>query len=126
MEEEANKVLLTLGEELELSLKPIKETISKSYSHMGSKGASVKQSKALDVRISQDMINMQDPLIQGALEMFPNVRQYVEKNPHMLMELLPRLQQLQSIEGFKLPDLLGSSPSPSLGSHPHPFGNREE
>jgi hypothetical protein len=69
---------------------------------------------------------MQDPLIQGALDMFPNVKEYVGKNPHMLMELIPRLQQLQQIEGFKLTDLVSPPSSSPRPSSSHPFGRREE
>lgn len=126
VEEEANKVLSTLDETLSETLKPIQTAISTSYSHMGTKGANAKQVKAMDKRIAQDMLNMQDPLIQGALDMFPNVKEYVTKNPNMLMELLPRIQQLQSIEGFKLPDLLGAPPSSPSNPTSHPFGKREE
>ena len=126
MEEQANILLNTLDETLEKAFAPINEKISKSYSQLGHKGATAKQIKALDKRIGQDVINMQDPLIQGALDMFPNVKEYVLKNPNMLQELLPRIAQLQQIEGFKPMDLI--SPSPSNTPNPsksHPFGLEE-
>jgi len=126
--EEAQEFMLnTLDKTLEEALTPVKQTISKSYSQLGTMGATAKQVKALDKRIAQDVIDMQNPMIQAALDMFPNVKEYVEKNPHLLTELLPRIQALQGIEGFNVSDLLGS-PSPSLPSpsHPHPFGRNEE
>jgi hypothetical protein len=114
-------------EELETYLKPIQEKVKKSYSQLGKAGASVRQKQALDARITQDVISLQDPLIQGALELFPNVREYVDKNPHMLMELLPRLKELQKIDGFKIGDLISPS-SPNNPSNPskHPYGRLEE
>ncbi len=96
MEERANILLSTLDETLESAFKPINEKISKSYSQLGTKGATAKQVKALDKRIGQDMINMQDPLIQAGLELFPNAREYVEKNPNMLIELLPKLAPFEA------------------------------
>jgi len=121
VEDEANKVLNTLDETLQETLQPINKAISTSYSHMGTKGANVKQQKALDKRLAQDVINMQDPMIRGALDMFPNVKDYVEKNPNMLMELLPRLQQLQQIDGFNPLDIISPSPNNPNPSKPHPF-----
>jgi len=117
VEEQADQVLNTLDETLKETLEPIKQTISKSYSHMGTAGARVKQTQALEKRLAKDVINMQDPMIRGALDMFPNVKEYVEKNPDLLLELLPRLQQLQGIEGFNPMDLI-SPPSSKTSSLP--------
>jgi len=117
VEEKADEILNTLDNELKSLLDPINEKISKSYSHMGTAGAHAKQVKALDKRIAQDVINMQDPMIKAGLDMFPNVREYVEKNPDLLMELLPRLAQLQQIEGFNPIDLI-SPPSSKTSSLP--------
>jgi len=116
VEEKADEILNTLDNELKEVLQPINEKISKSYSHLGTQGAHAKQVKALDKRIAQDMINLQDPMIKAGLDMFPNVREYVEKNPDLLLELLPRLQQLQQIEGFNPMDLISPSPSPKTST----------
>jgi len=121
--QEADNVLNTLDNELKEVLEPINEKISKSYSHMGKAGAHVRQVQALDKKIAQDIINQQNPMVNAALDMFPNVREYVEKNPDLLMELLPRLQQLQGIEGFNALDLISPSPSSKTPS-PSPSRNR--
>lgn len=128
IEEKADSILNTLDLELKEVLDPINEKISKSYSHLGSKGAHVRQVQALDKKLAQDVLNMQDPMIKGALDLFPNVRDYVEKNPDLLMELLPRIQQLQGIEGFNPLDLISppSSKNTSLPSNSRERVWREE
>jgi len=118
IELQANSILNTLDETLKETLEPMQKRVSLAFSDKGMKGVTVKQQQALDKRIATDMINLQDPLIQGVLDMFPNVKEYVTKNPHMLMELLPRLEQLSQIEGFTISDLL--SPSPSSRTSPSP------
>jgi len=115
---EADNILNTLDNELKEVLEPINQKISKSYSHLGAKGAHTRQVQALDKKIAQDIINTQNPMISAALDMFPNVKEYVEKNPDLLMELLPRLQQLQGIEGFNALDIISPSPSPKTSPSP--------
>jgi hypothetical protein len=126
VEEEGIKVIEHLEMTLDETLKPINHAISASYSQLGTKGATAKQEKALDKRIAQDMLSLQDPMIQAGLEMFPNVREYVEKNPELLIKLLPRLQQLQSIEGFNPMDLISPSPGNPIPTAKHPYGTKEQ
>lgn len=128
VEEKADFILSTLDETLKETLEPIQDTIKKSYSHMGTKGALVKKEMALDRRLAQDMIAQSDPMINALLDMFPNAKDYVEKNPELIMSLIPRLQALSQVEGFQLSDLLGKNPSLPLSGHSpsHPFGIKEE
>jgi len=121
IEQQADIILNTLDNTLKETLEPIQQNIKTSYSHKGTLGAHARQVKALDRKIAEDIINQQSPLVQGALDLFPNVKEYVNKNPDLLMELLPRLQQLQSIEGFNPLDLVSPSPSPR---HPTPSPSR--
>ena len=118
MQEEGETLLNDFTEVLDSTMKPVNDAISKSYSQLGTMGATAKQKKALDSRIGEDMINMQDPIIQGALDMFPNVKEYVMKNPNLLIELLPRIQQLQAIPGFNPMDLIAPPSSPNPTTHP--------
>ncbi len=95
-------------------------------SHKGTMGANVKQLKTLDKKIALDLIDQGDPLIKAALDMFPNAREYVEKNPGLLLELLPRLEALQKVPGgFKVQELFGP-PSSLDKPTTHPFGMNEE
>jgi hypothetical protein len=112
--------------EIEKWLKPIDEKISKSYSHLGTKGATAKQVKKMDQLIGQDILDQQDPLLKTALELFPNASEYVEKNPHLLQELLPRLQALKGDPDFKITDLISPSPSRNPNPSKHPYGRLEE
>lgn len=127
VEEQAENILSTLDETLKETLEPIQTAVKKSYSHMGSAGAMVKKEQALDRRLAQDMINQGDPMLQALLDMFPNAKEYVEKNPELIMSLIPRLQALSQVEGFNIADLLQKNPSLPSRTHPsHPFGMKEE
>ena len=121
----ADDTLETLDTLLAEQLKPMKNAVSRSMSDKAQASVTTRQRQALDKRIAQDVIDMQNPLVSALLDQFPNVKEYIGKNPNLLVELLPRLQALQGIEGFQITDLVNPSPS-SRTQQPHPFGSREE
>lgn len=103
---EADNILNTIDNQLKETLQPMQHVISRTMSNMGEKGISAIQQRTLDKNLALDVINLQDPLIQQALELFPNVKQYINKNPNLILELIPRIQKLRQIDGLNLPDII--------------------
>ena len=125
IDELAENLAVGLGEQLNEQLKGLR-TIKKEYfTDLGAQGGATKQLKALDHRIAEDILDQQDPLIQAGLSMFPRVKEYIDENPHLLPQLIPRLQALSQVQGFKVSDLLRPDSYKSENRR-HPFGSREE
>lgn len=102
-------------------LEPMQKAVSRSMSDRGLKGSQTRQVQKAEALLTQDLVARQDPLIQAGLELFPNFSEYISRNPHLLPQLLPRLQALSQVEGFNLMDLTGKN---QTKSRPHPL-NRE-
>ena len=96
LEPMAQNVALAVKEHIDEQMQPLKSAVSKTYSDRAMISADVRQVKALDKKLALDMIDLQDPLIKAALAAFPRAAEYVNKNPDLLLELLPRLQALQA------------------------------
>lgn len=129
IDDTVERVSIALREHVDQELEPAKVAVSRAMTTKSKAGIDAIQRKALNKRIGQDMIDLQSPEVKLLLEMFPRASEYVEKNPDLIMELLPRIQALKGQEGFKLTDLF--NPSSSLGGSPsitrkHPFGMKEE
>jgi len=125
LEELAENLANELGSQLQDMLKGLKNIPKEYYTEMGARGGATKQLKALDHRIAEDILDQQDPLIQAGLSMFPRVKEYIDENPHLLPQLIPRLQALSQVQGFKVSDLLKPDSYKSENRR-HPFGSREE
>jgi hypothetical protein len=123
LEELAENLARELGEQLYDMLKGLKNIPKEYYTDMGARGGATKQIKALDTRIAEDILGAQDPLIQAGLDMFPRVKEYIDENPHLLPQLIPRLKALSEVPGFQLGDLF--KPDTSRRDRRHPF-DREE
>lgn len=97
---------LTLGiQDINSGLEPLKIAVSRSMGIIGEKGHNTQKLKRAEKYIAQDLIDSQDPLILAALDaLSPNgkARGYLEENPDLILQLLPRLQALSKIEGFTL------------------------
>ena len=126
IEKEGELIASDILSTLEETLKPLQHAVSRAFSNRGQKGAETRQIQRAEALLTQDMMARQDPLIQAGLELFPNFKQYIEENPHLLPQLIPRLQALSQVPGFNPMDLINpeKSPSPSSALQPHPL-NRE-
>lgn len=127
LDEKYEDMLNSIDNELKETLQPIEHTVSRVMSDRGTQGASKQQIKTLEKNLALDMIDMKDPMIQEILDLFPNVKQYVNKNPHLILELLPRIQQLQQTpdgaKGF-LDGLLPGNKGSQNRKHPFGFDER--
>ena len=87
-------------------LKPYAAAASTVMSDRGLKGITSRQLKKADELLALDILDKQDPIIQLGLEAFPRLKEYLTDRPDLLPQLLPRLQALASVPGFKLEDLI--------------------
>ena len=111
---------------IDAELEPLQKNVNRAF---GLKAQASHDSRALkkaEGMIIQDVIDTQDPVLMGLLDMIsPATREYLEENPSLIVELIPRLQALSSVEGFSILDLL-KKPGTGSDNRSHPFGRREE
>ena len=115
-------------EDINSGLEPLKIAVSRSMGIIGEKGHDTQKLKRAEKYIAQDLIDSQDPLILAALDaLSPNgkARGYLEENPDLILQLLPRLQALSKIEGFNPIDLIKKSGESSPWAN-HPLRNSGE
>ena len=123
---EVEQVGLSLREHVNTELEPLIKNVNKAFGLRGKQGAAANKLKAAEKYLVQDVLDAKNPMIMAALEaVSPRTKEYLEQNPELVMQLIPRLQALQSIEGFSPLDLF-KPPGSSGSSKKHPFGNREE
>ncbi|GAJ21462.1 unnamed protein product [marine sediment metagenome] len=121
--------LKQIGEEVkELILQetePLKNAVSRSMGFKSEQAVTSRQIKTAEKYIAQDILDQQDPLIKAGLEFLsPRTTEYLEKNPDLIMQILPRLQALSQVEGgFNPLDLL--SRGGNSNTRPHPFRTEE-
>lgn len=111
---------------VDTELEPLISKVNKAFGLRGEQGVAAKKLKTAEKYLVQDVLDAKNPMIMAALEaVSPRTKKYLEGNPELIMQLIPRLQALQSIEGFSPLDLF-KPPGSSGASKKHPFGNREE
>lgn len=121
MEPMVQDLAKTIGEGLRVhvdtELAPLKVRGSQIMGNLGAMGNMAKQVKTAERYIAQDLVNMQDPVIVAALELLsPRTKEYLEKNPDLIMQLLPRLKALQESG-----DPLGFLKPGGPGHKKHPY-----
>lgn len=104
-------------DDLEEQLKPILETNSRAMSIIGTQGAEVKKFKAAERMLSQGLLEDNKLVIDGLRAVFPRLGEYIDENPEVGIELLPRIQKI--ISNYQ------ETTSP-YQSRSHPFRNLEE
>ena len=111
---------------IDAELEPLQKNVNKAFGMRAAIGTEARQLKTAEKYVVQDVMAAQSPEIMAALEFLsPRTKEYLEKNPELVMKLLPRLQALQSIEGFEPLDLF-KPPGTGSDNRKHPFGNREQ
>lgn len=104
---------------------PLKNAVSRSMGFKSEQAATARQVKTAEKYIVQDILEQQDPLIQAGLEFLsPRTKEYLEKNPNLVMQILPRIQALSQVEGGFNPLELFSKDGVSR-QRPHPFKTEE-
>ena len=122
---EVEQVGLGLRDHVDAELEPLIKKVNKAFGLRGEQGAAAKKLKTAEKYLVQDVLDAENPMVMAALEaVSPRTKEYLEENPELVMQLLPRLKALQSIDGFNPLDIF--SPGSSTTSKKHPFGNREE
>jgi len=115
-----------LRQHIDAELEPLQKNVNKAFGMRAAIGTEARQLKTAEKYVVQDVMAAQSPEIMAALEFLsPRTKEYLEKNPELVMKLLPRLQALQSIEGFEPLDLF-KPPGTGSDNRKHPFGNREQ
>ena len=94
LDQKLTQVFTDLQKEFDKVLEPIIHTNSRVMGILGSQSADVRQIKAMDKAISQDIMD-QMPLELALLEeAFPNLAEKLRDNPQLLQEAIPRIQKL--------------------------------
>ena len=111
---------------IDAELEPLQKNVNRAF---GLKAQASHYSRALkkaEGMIISDVLEAQSPVLMGILDMVsPPTREYLEKHPDLIAQLIPRLQALNSIEGFNPIDLF-KPPGTGSDNRKHPFGNREQ
>lgn len=124
---EVEDVSKSLRGHIDAELEPLIKKVNKAFGFKALESHDSRALKKAEGMIIQDVLNTQDPVLMGVLEMVsPATKEYLEENPSLIVELIPRLQALSQVEGFSILDLL--KPPGEGGPHhgKHPFGFREE
>ena len=122
---EVEQVGLGLRDHVNAELEPLIKKVNKAFGLRGEQGAAAKKLKTAEKYLVQDVLDAKNPVLMAALEaVSPRTKEYLEENPELVMQLLPRLEALQSIDGFSPLDLF--NPGDSTKQTKHPFGSREE
>jgi len=133
--EEVKKEIQTIAQETQKTLleeiEPLKIAVSRSMGIIGQKGHNTQKLKRAEKYLAQDLIDSQDPLILAGLNTLSpdgRFREYIEKNPDLILQLIPRLQALSKIEGFNPMDLIKPPDDSSRGRtwKNHPLLGLEE
>ena len=123
---EVQDVSTGLRGHIDAELEPLIKKVNKAFGFKALESSDSRQLKKAEGMIIQDVLNSQDPLLMGLIDMVsPATKEYLEENPSLIVELIPRLQALSQVEGFNIFDLL-KPPGDKGGRGPHPFGFREE
>jgi len=93
---ELNDQLIQGLEDINTSLKPVKDASSRAMGAIGGLDASNKLDRALDRRIGQDLMGQNEDIIELISMAFPRVAEYIEERPEALTKILPRLNTLIS------------------------------
>lgn len=111
---------------IDAELEPLTKNVNRAFGFKSEQAVNARQLKKAEGMIIQDVLDTQDPILMGLLDMIsPATKEYLEENPSLIVELIPRLQALSQVEGFNFLDLL-KPPGTSPSDRKHPFGNREE
>lgn len=122
---EVEQVGLGLRDHVDAELEPLIKKVNKAFGLRGEQGAAAKKLKTAEKYLVQDVLDAENPMVMAALEaVSPRTKEYLEENPELVMQLIPRLKALQSIDGFSPLDLF--KPGDTTKTRKHPFGNREE
>lgn len=84
----------TLTEGIEAQLKPVLETNSRAMSIIGTQGAEVKKHKAAERMIAKGIMGDNKMVMDGVRALFPQLADYIDENPEVGLELLPKVKQL--------------------------------
>jgi len=123
---EVEQAVKGLRTHIDAELEPLTKNINRAFGFKSEQAVTARQLKKAEGMIIQDVLDTRDPLIMGLLDMIsPATKEYLEENPSLIVELIPRLQALSQVEGFSILDLLKPGDS-SNRSRKHPFGFREE
>jgi len=111
---------------IDTELEPLIKKVNKAFGFKALESHDSRALKKAEGLIIQDVLDTQDPLLMGLLDMIsPATKEYLEENPSLIVDLIPRLQALSQIEGFSILDLLKPSGTGS-DNRKHPYGFREE
>ena len=122
---EVQEVGESLRKHIDAELEPLIKKVNKAFGFKALESSDSRKLKKAEGMIMQDILNTQDPLLMGFLDMVsPATKEYLEENPALIGELVPRLQALSKVEGFSILDLL-KPPSGTPSSRRHPFGREE-
>jgi len=111
---------------IDAELEPLQKNVNRAFGLKSEGAQDVRRLKTAEKYIVQDVLEAQSPELMAALEFLsPRTKEYLEKNPELIARLLPRLQALNSIEGFSPLDLF-KPPGTGSDNRKHPFGNREQ
>lgn len=108
--------LTTFQDEVGAQLKPVLDLNSKAMSIIGTQGAEVKKVKAAEKMIATGLMDDNKLVMDGVRQIFPKLGDYLDENPEVVMDLLPRLKQMYTqVQGNEL----------SGQSRKHPFSTEE-
>jgi len=111
----------SLREHVDNELEPLITKVNRAFGMKSEASTQVRQLKTAERYIAQDLLEAQDPLIKAGLELIsPRTKEYIEKNPDLLLQLIPRIQALMQMDGFNPAELI--SPGGSGTPKKHPFG----
>ena len=111
---------------IDAELEPLQKNVNRAFGFKAQASHDSRALKKAEGMIIQDVLDTQDPVLMGVLDMVsPATKEYLEEHPSLIVELIPRLQALSQVEGFSILDLL-KPPGDGVHRGKHPFGNREE
>lgn len=105
--------LETFQEEVGAQLKPVLDLNSKAMSIIGTQGAEVRKVKAAERMIATGIMDDNKLVMDGVRQIFPKLGDYLDENPEVVMDLLPRLKQMYS--------QVQENDGKGYTSKPHPF-----
>jgi len=114
-----------LRQHIDAELEPLVKNVNRAFGFKAQQAGDAVQLKKAEGMIMKDVLDTQDPILMGLLDMVsPATKEYLEENPSLIVELIPRLQSLSSVEGFSIFDLL-KPPGDASPGRKHPFSSEE-